>query len=59
MANPGIVFFYLLFAIGWLYLGLGAMTDGRTIQGVIGLGLALASLAFAVGTRRKRQDGRR
>ena len=58
VANPGIASFYLVFAIAWLYLGFSAMTDGRTVQGVIGLGLALASSALAVSTRRKRQDGR-
>ena len=58
MANPGMVFSYSVFAIGWLSLGLSAMTDGRTLQGVIGLGLAGASAALAISTARKRQDGR-
>ncbi len=56
MANPSIVFFALVLAIAWFYLGLSALVDGRRLQGVVGLGLAVLFTAWATITRRKRQD---
>lgn len=56
MGSPGIVFLYLVFTAGWLYLGTSALTDGRRLQGAVGLGLAMAAAALAMITFRKRRN---
>lgn len=58
VGNPGVVFGHGVLAAGWLYIGLSALTDGRTIQGALGLGLALASSALAYNVWRKRRNER-
>lgn len=56
MANPGMAFLVIVLVIGWLYLGIRAMTDGRRLEGALGLGLAVAMAGWAIGTRRKSRD---
>lgn len=55
VASPGVVVFACLLAVAWLYLGISALTDGRRVQGLIALGLAVASTGLAVTTMRKRR----
>jgi hypothetical protein len=56
VANPGIVAVALALTVGWLYLGMSALTDGRSLQGVVGVGLAVGFAGWAIGTLRKRRD---
>ena len=58
VANPGIVFLALVLALGWFLLGVSALTDGRTVQGMVGLGLAVIFPAWTTSIRRKRRDTR-
>ena len=56
VANPGIFIFALFLSVAWFYLGMSALTDGRKLQGVVGLGLAVVFTAWAISTRRQRHD---
>jgi hypothetical protein len=56
VANPGIFAVALALTVGWLYLGVSALTDGRSLQGVVGVGLAVAFAGCAIGILRKRRD---
>lgn len=46
-----------VFALGWFYLGLSALTDGRRLQGALGLTLAVAFTGCAVATLRSSARG--
>ena len=54
MANPGFVFFAVVVALGQTALGVSALTDGRTLQAVVGLGLAAFFGGWATATLRNR-----
>lgn len=53
MKSRGLGVFALILAIGWLYLGVSRLTDGRTLEGVLGLVLALSFIGWAIVTARK------
>lgn len=55
MTNPGFVSFAVVVALGQAALGVSAFTDGRTLQAVVGLGLAAFFGGWATATMRKRQ----
>lgn len=55
MANPGVVFLALVFAIGALYLGMSALTDGGTAQGAFWLVLAVGYAGWAATSLRRRR----
>jgi uncharacterized membrane protein YhaH (DUF805 family) len=56
VSNPGVVFLAVVLAIAALYLGMSALTDGRTAQGVVWLAMAVAYVGWAAVTLRRRRD---
>ncbi len=55
-SEPGIFAVSLALTVAWLYLGVSALTDGRSLQGVVGVGLAVAFAGWSIGILRKRRD---
>lgn len=55
MANPGFVFLAFVLAAGQAVLGTSALTDGRMLQGIVGLGIAALFAGWAVTSLRRRQ----
>lgn len=57
MANPGVAFLAVALIIGAFYLGLSALTTGRTVQGVGWLAMAVGYVGFvAISLRRRRRQ---
>jgi len=46
-----------LLALVWFYLGLSALTDGRRLQGALGLALAVVSTGWAIAMLRSSTRG--
>lgn len=55
VANPGVVFLAVVLFIGALYLGLSALTSGRTGQGVGWLAMAACYVGWAAIMLRRRR----
>lgn len=59
VAHPGLLLLAAFLAVGHSALGVSAFTDGRALQGVVGLGIAACFAGWAVATLRRRRCNER